>query len=442
MMTVNRRTTTVLAIIALILVLVFGITQWQRSVATQKLLADLPGNDYAKVMDAMTQLAERGHRVVPALLTHLQASEPEARWRAAVLLGEVGTQATWQPLMAALKDGTPEVRSAAAMALGKLGAKDATSELVARVADEKEDVGVRISAARAAGLLGDKSASQALQDVLRDRKVAFEALAGQAWAALKAAQDAVVAAQQVCLNEIQPPAQPLNEAPLTQEQIAKAKADKRIANEKAVVDAKKAVVAAQTKFDTANATFVAVGGKALGLPAKPAPAVAPAPAPKATPGAAPTPAPAPAPKPVVPAETPPLAADAKWELRAAAAAARGMIGDPEAVATMADSVNEKKEPNAEVRTATAYAMQDLARKVQTGAAAGGLVDALLLAQKDTIGDVRTATLLAMGFAAVPMAKQHAVEEALTKALQDDNFYWAREAARKTMKSMNMPVPEV
>jgi len=92
-MKVNRRTTTVLAIIVVILIAVFAITRWQRAVATKKLLDELPGDDYAKVMDAMTQLTQRGHGITPTLLdaNHLASPTPQARWRSATLLGSVGT---------------------------------------------------------------------------------------------------------------------------------------------------------------------------------------------------------------------------------------------------------------------------------------------------------------------------------------------------------------
>ena len=153
-MTVNRRTITVLAIIAVILVAVFGITRWQRSVATKKLLADMTSKDYAKVMDAMNQLKDRGGSITPALLNeeHLGSSYAPARWRAATLLGEVGNRSAVEPLKGALKDEIPSVRAAAALALGKMGAKDAASDIQALLAAADEDVAVRIAAARALGL--------------------------------------------------------------------------------------------------------------------------------------------------------------------------------------------------------------------------------------------------------------------------------------------------
>ena len=42
---------------------------------------------------------------------------------------------------------------------------------------------------------------------------------------------------------------------------------------------------------------------------------------------------------------------------------------------------------------------------------------------------------------MPDDREKDVEQALNDALNND-YYWTRQAARKAMKAMNMPVPEM
>jgi HEAT repeat protein len=351
-MTVNRRNTIVLIIVAVILIAVLAITQWQRSVATKNLLAELPGTDYSKVLDATTQLKDRGSHIVPQLVELLRNSQPAARWRAAGLLGDVGTRAAWAPLQAALKDqSSPEVRTAAAQALGKLKAVDAVADIGARVTDDKEDLGVRVAAAMALGLMGDKKGTRPLMTALADR--------AEGLAAAKAAEEKV----------------------------------------------------AQDKADAEQAKKEADAAKAAGLPA-PKAKVRPAPA--------------------VPPPT-----DTRWELRKAAATSLGMLSDEAALQTLRDSADAIKEAHPEVRTFAAYALGDLAHHVQGEAGSRELIGALLLAQKDKVGDVRAAALHSLAFVSVPEYSQSQVAGVLRTALGQDDFYWAREAARSTMKALSI-----
>lgn len=356
-MTVNRRMPTVVVIIAVVLIAVLGITEWQRSVATKKLLAELPGTDYSKVLDAMTQLKERGHGITPALLEDLKNQTPPAKWRAATLLGDVGTKAAWGPLTEALKDASPEVRAAAALALGKLKATTSAADLRARVTDAQEVVTVRCAAVQALALMHDREATRSFETILGDKA---EALAAAAAAEAKKAEDKRKA----------------DEAKAEADEIARL--------------------------------------KAAGLPLPPPKPKAPEPA---------------GPKPPE---------DKSWEVRMACAQALGILGDPKSLSVMLDSLDVTKEPQVEVRVAAAYGLGDLARRIQDEATSTVLINGLIKAQEDKVGDVRAAAIHSLSFAFVPKAAQPIIADALNKSLSDD-FYWAREAAKETAKALSIPV---
>ena len=415
-MKVNRRTTTVLAIIVVILIAVFAITRWQRAVATKKLLDDLRGNDYAKVMDAMTQLKERGHSIVPPLLEYLTFPRATARWRAATLLGDVGTRVALEPLTTALSDNSSNVRAAAALALGKLNAKDSAGALRGRLTDADEDIAARIAAAQALGLLKDRDSIRALQGILADR---LEAQKAALAAAEKAAEDAQTAVE------------------TAQEALAEAEPDGVEAAQEAADAAKEAAEeAAQTASETVSkfpeARKALAADEAAGPPEPPATSEegdeeaeeaegeeAEAEAEEAAPE---------------------LPTDTTWELRIACARALGMIGDEEASDALADATEDAKEPSAEVRTAAAYALGDIARRVHDASKVAPLVGRLLAALDDEVGDVRAAALHSLGLMTIPEQSEGRVEEALNSSLSDD-FYWAREAARRTAKKLNIVVAE-
>lgn len=395
-MNVNRRTKTVLAIIIVIVIAVFAITRWQRSVATKRLLDELPGDDYAKVMDAMTQLHERGSAVTPALLAHLASPRPAARWRAATLLGEVGTRHAWDPLIRALTDDSPDVRAAAALALGKLRAAPAVSDLERLATDAEADLGARIAAAQALGLIGQRDAAGALRRVLSDRLEAQKAfVAGKR----KAADDAAAAVK------------------TAEETLAAAETEEDREAARAALE-----TARQGAQDAAEAAREAEKTYPKGAAALAGPVAGPAP-----PGEE-------------QADAPPPPTDAAWELRIACARALGMIADPESLPALVEAVSVSNEPHAEVRTAAAYAIGDMAQRVTDTDRAEDLVRGLIRALDDQVGDVRAAALHALGFALVTKDYEMQVEHALAKGLQDD-FYWSREAARQSMRRLNIVITE-
>lgn len=445
MMTVNRRTTTVLAIIVVILIAVFAITRWQRAVATKKLLADLPTADYAKVMDAKTQLIERGSSIVPVLLDeeHLgNTSSAAARWRSAELLGEVGNRAAIQPLEQALDDESPDVRATAAMALAKLNSKSSGAAILKLLSDEKQDVAVRIAAATALGLLKNAEAVPVMSKALTDTVMAVEAQAWGAYSAWKAATDAIPKAKEALVKAqllaagkpLPPPPAPETPAapagaaaaaPAAPAAPAPLKAQSPPADPKALADAVTAAEGAVTAAEAAVAPALetrtkmeelvkAVGGR---MPAM-FDVVVP-------PGATPDPALAPP-------------ADATAALRKACATALGLSGSADGVSALNAALNAKTEPNVEVRVAAAYALADIAR-VGDGKATDALVAAMLAGLEDEIGDVRAAALHSMASLKDGSAKDK-LSGALQKAL-DDDFYWAREAAKSSMKRLGIPVPK-
>jgi len=118
--------------------------------------------------------------------------------------------------------------------------------------------------------------------------------------------------------------------------------------------------------------------------------------------------------------------------------ALGAIAAPECIAPLVQAADEALEPSQEVRTAATYALADVARRTFAPDHATELIKGLLSIQEDTIGDVRAAAIYALGFSTVPGDMRPAVTSALKTAVTDE-FYWAREAAQKTMKALNIVV---
>lgn len=396
-MNVNRRTKTVLAIIIVIVIAVFAITSWQRGVATKRLLDELPGDDYAKVMDAMIQLQERsGRAITPALLDHLASPRPAARWRAATLLGDVGTRRAWDPLSRALGDESPEVRAAVALALGKLGAVPAASGLERVVGDKDEHVSPRIAAAQALGLLAARDAVGGLRSALGDRLQAQKAFVA---AKQKAAEDAREAVGEARETLAEAETEEDREAARTALDEAREKAD----------EAAEAAREAETTYPEGAAALARTD-------------IGPAP---------------PGEEDAEDAPAPPT--DKTWEVRAACARALGMIAEPETLSALAEAVSVSNEPHAEVRVAAAYALGDMARRVHDPERSEALVRGLISALDDKqVGDVRAAALHSLGFVLVPKHYEKQVERALAEALEDD-FYWSREAARESMRRLNIVI---
>lgn len=142
-----------LVIIAIVIVAVYAITRWQQARETGDLLAALHSDDHGEAMKAMAALRERGAAIQYALVDKLSSGEPNARWRAAMLLGEINTSAARTALEAALKDESDDVQLNAAMSLGKLGDRRAADALRDLAMNDQEAIPVRTAAVRALALL-------------------------------------------------------------------------------------------------------------------------------------------------------------------------------------------------------------------------------------------------------------------------------------------------
>jgi HEAT repeat protein len=122
-------------------------------------------HDHDRATKAFWALQALHHpQSVAPLLQALQAPRPEARRRAATLLGEFGEVRAVLPLLQTLHDAEVGVRQSAAKALGLLGDRQAVAPLLQRLHDPEPEV--REAAIRALGELEDRRAVPALMALL------------------------------------------------------------------------------------------------------------------------------------------------------------------------------------------------------------------------------------------------------------------------------------
>jgi HEAT repeat protein len=167
-MTVNRRMISTIVGIAVVLGAVWGITRYQRSAKTGQWIAELGGSDQTKAMQRMNQLEEQGVGVAPRLRSAVASGSADVQWRAAKILGEIGSRADLPALTPLLESKDKTTRAAAALAVGKLGGTESSAKLAAMVSDQAEEATVRISAARALGLLRAPDGLAALKALARE----------------------------------------------------------------------------------------------------------------------------------------------------------------------------------------------------------------------------------------------------------------------------------
>jgi HEAT repeat protein len=101
---------------------------------------------------------------VEGALAALQGAEPEARARAATILGLARAEEAADPLLAALGDPEPAVSMAAAGALGRIAAPSAAADLLLALQHPREQV--RLGAAQALGVMGVEAAVEPLRGML------------------------------------------------------------------------------------------------------------------------------------------------------------------------------------------------------------------------------------------------------------------------------------
>ncbi|MBC7287128.1 MAG: HEAT repeat domain-containing protein [Armatimonadetes bacterium] len=166
----SRRAIASLIVIVIILGALWGLTRYQRARKTQELLSKLAVKDEAEAMDALEQLRHRGASLSARLIEHLRSDQPRVRWRAALLIGEIGTRNP-EVISALLKlcaDEDRDVRKAALLSCGRLGLREAVVAINDVIADVNAPPDLRAAAATAAGLLKSKEAVQPLGALLKD----------------------------------------------------------------------------------------------------------------------------------------------------------------------------------------------------------------------------------------------------------------------------------
>jgi len=143
-------------IIGIILVLIAGgviAAEIQRARKTRELLGDL-GTDASDVAkDALEELRKRGGRIEDDLIQRTRSPRRKERMRAALLLGDVGSEKAGPALVALLDDEWLPVRRSAVWALGKVGYRAAVSDLLGVVNDEEAEMDTRCLAVQSLSLL-------------------------------------------------------------------------------------------------------------------------------------------------------------------------------------------------------------------------------------------------------------------------------------------------
>ena len=177
----NRRTTVITLIIVVVAAGGYYLTHWQQVRKTNELFQALLAPDDREASQAMAQLQAHGVRLYPRLVALTQSPLPRARWRSAVLLGELGNPGAGAALLGLLADPDVTTRAAAAQALGRLGVEAAVEPLAQLVARVSEPLPVRVSAARALGLLGSGDAVPQLVPALGYQPVVAEGAADDSW---------------------------------------------------------------------------------------------------------------------------------------------------------------------------------------------------------------------------------------------------------------------
>ncbi|MCD6351092.1 MAG: HEAT repeat domain-containing protein, partial [Armatimonadetes bacterium] len=166
----TRKTLVTLLLLALVLAAVWALTAYQRARKTQELLTQLAERDEGVAMEAMTQLRHRGRSLEKQLMPYLASDNERVRWRAAILMGEMGkvSPEAAEKLVSLLVDPVPAVQRAAAVSCGTLHLESATAPLLQLVKDDKQTPGTRALAAQALGRLRARSAVDALKALLKD----------------------------------------------------------------------------------------------------------------------------------------------------------------------------------------------------------------------------------------------------------------------------------
>jgi len=160
-----------------ILLLIFGIVVGalvQKRAKIPALIDQLGTEDYGDAQDAMRELVTMRELVVQPVCAVLNPDDrlqtDARRWRAAMVLGEIGGKNAVEVLLTALRTfEAKDVRWNCMVALGKLRAAEAVPDLIAAFPDDEFDTVVRLTAIRTLGILGAKEAVEPLTSQLERR---------------------------------------------------------------------------------------------------------------------------------------------------------------------------------------------------------------------------------------------------------------------------------
>lgn len=149
------RSRTYVIVGAIVILIVAGMiaAQHQRAKRTQELIDDLGTDSPDIAKDTLDELRKRGRGIEERLIQRTASPRRKERMRAALLLGEVGSEKCGPALIALLKDEWLPVRRAAVEALGKVGYLPAVNDLLAVVRDEEAEMDTRTLAVQSLSLL-------------------------------------------------------------------------------------------------------------------------------------------------------------------------------------------------------------------------------------------------------------------------------------------------
>ena len=178
----KRRTVVITLIIVVVAVGGYHyLLYWQQLGKTARLLEAMMSGEHKDGAEAMAQLGRHGVRLYRQLIVLAQSQDPDTAWRSAVLLGELGNPGAAQVLSERLSDPNATVRAAMAQALGRLRAGQAAAALGELVANEGEELIVRLSAARGLGELAGVETVPKLGQALKYQPVVAEGAVDDSW---------------------------------------------------------------------------------------------------------------------------------------------------------------------------------------------------------------------------------------------------------------------
>lgn len=167
----SRKRIVIVLILAVLALGVWALTNYQRGRKVGELLVQLADADQFKAMEAMEQLKHRGRFVGPRLAQNLSSSDPNRRWRAAMLAAEIGYRgrAVREQIVSLVSDKDPNVRRAAIVACGRLRLAEAEGPLGNILYSKTEDPMLRALAAASLGMIRVEGATKTLAAVLEQR---------------------------------------------------------------------------------------------------------------------------------------------------------------------------------------------------------------------------------------------------------------------------------